>query len=397
MIIFLMQEKHMKYKLKNIIKRVVYYFQLLLLKISFYLFRFFGITNKDKINWVIGVDEIASSIYFLGSILANSTTVCLSKNKFYNLKYDYFISNRLWRIFYSPILLGYLSAKNTHFWYIWHTGFLLDRNLEFKFLKAKHKKIVCMFNGDDIRSIKLTMQYAKDNAIDTYANYYESIYISYEYEKEKKLLAQSADKYSDLIFNFNIDQISYIKSKQYPWRYMYPKEKFIKNNDKFNNISKVKILHAPSNPILKGTQLVRAAIKKIQLEGYDIEYVELQNVPNYVVEEHLKNSHIVLNQFYSFVPGLFGIECMAKQCAVLMSADPNIETGLIFDIKSDIKDAWLITKYWEIYDKLKYLLDNPDKIKYYANNGYEFAYSHYTYEAAGEYTNKILKENGIID
>ena len=51
----------------------------------------------------------------------------------------------------------------------------------------------------------------------------------------------------------------------------------------------------------------------------------------------------------------------------------------------------MVTKYWEVYENLKYLLDNPHKIKYYVDNGYDFAYKHYTYEAAGAYINSILK------
>jgi hypothetical protein len=52
----------------------------------------------------------------------------------------------------------------------------------------------------------------------------------------------------------------------------------------------------------------------------------------------------------------------------------------------------MVTKYCEVYDNLKYLLDNPHKIKYYVDNdGYDFAYKHYTYEAAGAYINSILK------
>lgn len=37
------------------------------------------------------------------------------------------------------------------------------------------------------------------------------------------------------------------------------------------------------------------------------------------------------------------------------------------------------------------------KVKYYADNGYEFTYKHYTYEAASEYINKVLKDNGVIE
>ena len=247
-----------------------------------------------------------------------------------------------------------------------------------------------MFVGDDIRSLKLTIDYAKNNNFDTYANYYTNS-TNQKYEDEKKKLAESTDRYADLIFNAKIDQISYLKSEQYGWTYIYDKDSFFKNDNKFYNLTTIKILHSPSNPISKGTQLVRAAIKKLQVEGYKFEYIELINVTNNVVLEHLKTSHIVLNQFYSFAPGLYGIESMANHTAVLMSADPNIETTL----PQNSKDAWMITRYWEVYDNLKYLLDNPAKIKYYADNGYEFTYKHYTYEAAANYIKNVLIENGI--
>jgi len=56
----------------------------------------------------------------------------------------------------------------------------------------------------------------------------------------------------------------------------------------------------------------------------------------------------------------------------------------------------MITRFWEVYDNLKYLLDNPEKLKHYADNGYNFAYKNYTYEAAGNYIKNILKEKNII-
>jgi len=105
------------------------------------------------------------------------------------------------------------------------------------------------------------------------------------------------------------------------------------------------------------------------------------------------NKNIIEPMTDTVGPDWVGIESMANHCAVLMSADPSIETGL----PQDSKDAWMITKYWEVYDNLKYLLDNPEKIKYYADNGYDFTYKHYTYEAAGEYINKVLKDNGVIE
>jgi hypothetical protein len=385
----------MKLKLKFILSCI----QIPLLYISYYFFKLL-LNNSEKniYHWVIGVDEIASVIYFTKNVLKKSISVSLSKNKFYDLKYDFHINSTnkyiflLIRIFYGPVLLGYLANKSTHFFYIWNTGFLYNRDFEFKFLKSLNKKIVCLFTGNDIRSIKLSIDYAKKNNLDSKEIYRVDVIENLlNYEKDKKQIAKSADTYADLIFNAKVDQMSYLQSKQYGWTYIYNKEKFFKNNLKLYN--KIKILHAPSNPFLKGTPLVRAAIKKLEMEGYKFEYVELQNMPNEAVLKHLRTSQIVLNSFYSFGVGQFGIESMANHCAVLMSADPSIETTL----PQDGKDAWMITKYWEVYDNLKYLLDNPEKIKYYADNGYDFAYKHYTYEAAGEYINKVLKENGIID
>jgi hypothetical protein len=377
-------------------KGLLKYPQLLLLYISYYFFKLLVINKTDK--WVIGVDEIASTIYFVGNVVKPSITVCLSKNKFYNLKYDFLLNlnnkylNFIARIIYGPVLLGYLLGKSSKFLYIWHTSFLFDRESEFRFLKKRNNKILCLFVGDDIRSPKLTINYAKEHDIDIHASY-TSLTINQDYEEKKKKIAQIADKYSDVIFNAKIDQIAYLKNKQYGWPYIYDIEKFNKNTDKFKDIKKIKILHSPSNPISKGTQLVRSAIKKLKLEKYNIEYIELINVSNETVLGHLKSSHIVLNQFYAFAPGLFGIESMANHCAVLMSADPSVETTL----PQDSKDAWMITRYWELHDNLKYLLDNPEKIKYYADNGYDFTYKHYTCEAASEYINKVFKENGIID
>lgn len=385
--------------IKNKIELLFYFLQIMLLNISYLVNKLVYRSNK---SWVIGVDEIASNIYFLKNILKPSVSVSFSKNKFYDLNYDYFINinnkylSYFCRVIYGPILLGYLSNKHSHFWYIWNTGFLIYRDYEFKFLKSKNKKIVCMFVGDDIRSIELTNRYSEQMKIDMQTHYviYENKkMLSNSYEKDKKKLSLITDKYADFVFSHAMCQMSYLKSKQYSWPYMYDKSKFIKNDYKFNNLKNIKILHSPSSLLFKGTSLVRAAIKKLEIEKYNIEYVELQNMSNQVVLEHLKSSHIVLNQFYCFTPGLFGIEAMANHCAVLMSADPSIETGL----PQDSKDAWLITKYWEVYDNLKYLLDNPEKIKYYADRGYDFAYKHYTYEAAGEYINTVLKENGVIE
>ena len=268
---------------------------------------------------------------------------------------------------------------------------MLTRDLEFKFLKSKNKKIICLFCVDDIRSLKLTINYWKNKNLDCGQNYYDEKFDP-DYDNLKKKIALSADRYADLIFSSPIANMSYLKSKQYPFR-LQCDEIFFKQNDKKFENKIPKILHAPSSSLNKGTPIVRATITKLQQEGYIFEYVELQNVTNDIVIENLKSAHISLNQFYNPSIGLFGIESMASNCAVLMSADSSLQPN----IPDGSSNAWLFTRYWEIYDNLKFLLDNPEKIKFYAQNGYNFAKKHYTRQAVKDHINKILIENNLIN
>lgn len=361
---------------------------------------FYRKKSLDQVSMVIASQEVAKMLYMLNKALKNSVSVCLTQNFYYSLEYDYYCKSKskiiafIYKLFYGPILFAKLTKISDVFIYLWSDGFFLDREREFKYLKAKQKKIVCIFMGDDIRSPKKMLEFYKENSVDGFIEYFGQSnlnYLSEYYDEEKKYIAKIADTYADVIFSCPVDMKSYLRSKQYFFPFLYESNLFFKNQDKFEKNVKIKILHAPSNPLVKGTPLVRAAIKKLEIEGYDFEYIELQKMSNQVVLEHLKTAHIVLNQFYTYVPGIFGIEAMAHHCAVLMSADSSIE----IDMPCDSKDAWMITKYWEVYDNLKYLLDHKEKIKHYADKGYEFAYNHYTYEAASEYIKKIFKENGI--
>lgn len=384
----------MKDRVRKIIEKAVIPFQLIILHFFNIYFSVFKL-NKQYI-FTIGVDENCRNIFFLGNIFGkeNAITVALKKDKFYDDKYDYSIdiSNRyiahFVRLFYGPYILAKLANQSQVFIYIWSTGFCIDREIDYKFLKKKRKKIVCIFLGSDIRSHILKQKYFDDYRLDSNSSYLS--FVNTTYEENVKRVAHLADKYADLIFNHPIDQASYLKSNQYVMPYLIEKNMLECFEEEFDKNNNVKIAHAPSNQAGKGTPLVRAAIKKLKLEGYSFDYVELINKPNEVILEELESSHIVLNQFYAFVPGLFGVEAMAKCNAVLMSAKYD-------GMPDKAKNAWLQTGHWEVYDKLKYLLDNPEKIKEYAQNGYEFVKNNYTEEKVIEYYIDIFYKHKIID
>jgi hypothetical protein len=138
--------------------------------------------------------------------------------------------------------------------------------------------------------------------------------------------------------------------------------------------------------LIKGTPLVRAAVKKLQLEGYDFEYRELIGVSNHDMLEALNKAHVVLNEFYALVPGQFGVEAMASHCALMTSADEKIETSL----PKGANSAWMVTEYWNVYDNLKRLLDDHSLIKQYADAGFIWAYENCSYQNSAAKMRNIL-------
>ncbi|HAT53550.1 MAG TPA: hypothetical protein DCS80_09895 [Betaproteobacteria bacterium] len=367
------------------IKNLIFLVQIRLLKLSYYSMCLCNIKETDK--WVIGVEEIASFLNNMSTSLDMTDSVCLYGNPFYQFSYDIYWSSKtvfhkLALLVIGPVMLAYLINKYQGFIYLGSKGFLISdcdgRNAEFDFIKAKSKGIVTVFLGSEIRSHVLQRQYAQDNDIELVVSYQEQVNPgigSPDKEALRQKIGESADQYADVIFNPSIDQMTYIKRKTLDTLYFYPTSLFNLNNDKWLDAKRLKIFHAPSSPIIKGTPLVRAAIKKLRLEGYDFDYQELSGVSHNQILKVLASSHIVLNEFYAQVPGVFGVEAMANGCVLLTSADRNIEPSLPLD--SD--RAWVVTPYWDVYIKLKSVLDMPvDSLRRQAETGFEWALKNYS-------------------
>jgi hypothetical protein len=344
--------------------------------------------TKVRRHWVVGPDECANMVYGVGDGLCDSITVSLSEHPFYKHHYDYSLqpkklTGRLYSIFrglYGPLLLGYLSVFAKGFVYIGPGGFLQSgtdgRAYEFSFLKHRGIHVICIFVGSEIRSPQLMEEQSRilrRDVVTTYQVYCrpKSSDVN-DPEALQKNLAAAADRYADEIVNATIDQVSHLHRKANPFMYFLSEDTFQRNDTKFNSLSFVRILHAPSSPIIKGTPLVRAAIKQLNEEGYKFEYTEITGANHEKVLFALREAHIALNEFYAFMPGQFGVEAMASHVALLTSADERIEHSL----PRGANKAWMVTEYWRIYDNLKLLLDEKLLIKKYADSGFEWAWNH---------------------
>lgn len=64
----------------------------------------------------------------------------------------------------------------------------------------------------------------------------------------------------------------------------------------------VKIVHAPSRPLAKGSHVFRQVIDELRGEGFEIEFVELVGVTNARVLEELSSCDFILDELYSDTP-----------------------------------------------------------------------------------------------
>jgi len=76
------------------------------------------------------------------------------------------------------------------------------------------------------------------------------------------------------------------------------------------NPERLKIIHAPSNPVIKGTRYIREAIETLRAEGLVFDYVELQNMPHPEAIAHIATADIVADELLIGSFGSLAVEAM---------------------------------------------------------------------------------------
>ena len=362
-------------------------------------------SRRARISWVVGPDECASMVLQIAAAIPGSYSVSFVEEVAYSGRgYDLRLRSKpgtswRWRerVLVGPAVLGKLMRQADGFIYVGASGFLLDdldqREFEFSFLKRHSLPIVCYWCGSDIRSTKRMHHLEAETGlpnISTYIGLTDAGFESEHFDELRKRVAAVADRHANAMFSNTVDHLGYLTTATEPFLYFLGEESF-PTNSRFDDVSRPVVVHATSSPIIKGTQLVRAAIAKLRTEGYDFEYSELIGVPNATVRSELARAHIALNQFYGFSPAVFGAEALAAGCVVMMSSDETIES----DLPAGSNEAWVVTKHYNVYERLKSLLDEPQRLAQIAQRGQEWARAHASRAGAGATLQKVL--DAVLD
>jgi glycosyltransferase involved in cell wall biosynthesis len=73
----------------------------------------------------------------------------------------------------------------------------------------------------------------------------------------------------------------------------------------------VKIIHAPSDRLVKGTEYIIKAVEGLKADGYDVELILVENMPYQQAVELYREADVVVDQLIVGWYGSFAVECMA--------------------------------------------------------------------------------------
>jgi Glycosyl transferases group 1 len=378
-----------------LVRRSVHVAQRCLLSISYVTYTLFGSrSRRNSIDWVVGASNIAGMTLYIASAVPRSYSVVLRPNRFFASTYDLTFHHQFSkakRVISGPWVLGRLASRARGFIYV-GDPYLLEpdgRKAELSFLRRHRRGIVCYWTGSDIRSTGLMKENERETGHPNIASYITEIAPSLEgpqHEATKKRLAAVADQYADAMFLHPHANRNYLTTPVEPFLYLFPDDRFHDLRGKFDNMTIPVLTHAASSPTIKGTQLVRAAIAHLRLDGYLFEYNELIEQNSAEVTAALLRTHISIGHFYGFTPGLYGVESLATTCALVTSASEKLEPFL----PAGSDGAWYVTPHDQVYEHLRELLDHPMRTRDLAQAGYEFARRNFSASANAPELNRVL-------
>lgn len=240
------------------------------------------------------------------------------------------------------ILLNFIRCLRRYDIFHFHYGLtLLPCRIDLPLLKLFGKKVVMHYWGDDIRQNDVSSNY-------TYAKLEDlkEIYPGKD-DGELRKKVKEIERYADATIVGDFALLPYSPSS------IVVKQAIDLNQWDFIGTnpmaSRIKVVHAPSNRKIKGTDYIINAINKLRENGYDIDFVLLENMDNIQVRTHCKEADIIVDQLLLESYGIFAIECMALGKPVLCRIDAHF-------IKCYSDLPIVVTDPETLYDNLERLI-----------------------------------------
>lgn len=158
----------------------------------------------------------------------------------------------------------------------------------------------------------------------------------------------------------------------------------------------LRILHAPNHRNIKGTKYFIEAVNQLKEEGYDIELVIMERMPNEKVREAIASVDVVADQLIIGWYAMFALEAMAMAKPVLCYLREDFEQLYIFAELVKEKEIPIINcSINNVKDKIKQIAQDKSILFEIGQRSREFVIKHHSIESVGRVFAEINQQIGI--
>jgi glycosyltransferase involved in cell wall biosynthesis len=255
------------------------------------------------------------------------------------------IANKAFCAILTPFVIGWMVLKYDAF--ILGSDSTLLKYWEYKVLRFFKKKVIYVSLGSDTRPSIMNGIY-KDDSGDGKFSISKAVQ-NFTQTKEKVRFFES---HSDIFINYpqhaHFNRRPFINGMQIGFPTRLP-EILTENKPKLSD--EVRILHAPSRPLAKGTLIFREVVEDLKNEGIKIDWIEIVNKPNKEVLEEIFRCDLVLDELYSDLP----LGGLGTEAAIF--GKPVVVGGYYAEsIKSDVPSELIPPSFYVLPDQLKSIL-----------------------------------------
>ena len=181
--------------------------------------------------------------------------------------------------------------------------------------------------------------------------------------RRARRVVRGAERYSDIILT--VPDIAFLLTK--PFYYFWLPMELERYPFQIPKNRVPRIIHAPSDRVLKGTDLILKSMEKLRESGYQFQEVLLEKMSNREVLEYLSEGDIVIAECYSNITAKLPLEGMACGCAVLCGLNKEF-----MGLPEECPAITIEPDPDQICRTLKALLDHPERIYDLAKQGRDY-------------------------
>ncbi|OGD56667.1 hypothetical protein A2V71_03580 [Candidatus Berkelbacteria bacterium RBG_13_40_8] len=183
--------------------------------------------------------------------------------------------------------------------------------LDLPIIKNAGKKIIFTFQGDDARQKDY---FVRHFGWGPYPKSYSLLDKFYDTNKRRRI--KKIDYYADAIFALNPDLMYVLPKKTKFLPYASVNISQTKSIIRKKKNPKIKIIHAPSDRTIKGTEEIIQVVKKLAYR-FPLELVLIENMPHKQAIQCYQEADIVIDQLKIGWYGGFAVEAMAMGLPVV--------------------------------------------------------------------------------